>query len=178
MDTFEIIKKEFLDGKIEPKHWLGDSLTRFDLYQSYAKECESITEFGVFTGSSTVAFLNAHPKKMRGYDITAEHFHLKSRIEKICERENIDYEFIVGHSCRVEIDETDLLFIDSQHTYETFTKELELHNEKVKKYIIAHDTTSFPRVFEGIKDFLENNDNWEIHYRCEIRDGVTVLKRK
>lgn len=176
MDSFEAIKQEFLDGKIQPTDWLGDSLTRFDLYKSYGDECSIITELGVYTGSSTIAFLSSFPKKMRSYDITEKFFHLRKRIENICDKENIDYEFSVGNSCYIDIEETDLLFIDTQHDYKTITTELLRHHNKVKKYIIVHDTTSFPQVFKGIQHFLSENTDWNLHYRCQNKSGVTVLK--
>lgn len=177
MDSFEQIRKEFLEDKVKPTHWLGDSLDRFDLYKSYASECESITELGVHTGSSTIAFLSGFPKKMRSYDITEKYFHLKPRIENICSRENIDFKFAIGNSCHIDIEETDLLFIDTLHDYRTITAELAKHHNKARKYIVAHDTTSFPPVFKGIQDFLSNHLEWEIHYKDEKDCGVTILKR-
>jgi hypothetical protein len=42
-----------------------------------------------------------------------------------------------------EIEETDLLFIDSLHTYKRMTFELETFAPKVKPYIVAYDTTLY-----------------------------------
>ena len=177
MKTFLELKNKFLNSEIQPTKLLGDSLDRFDLYRSYAEKCESITEFGVYTGSSTVGFLLGNPKKMRSYDISDKNFSLKDTIENISKENNIDYKFSIGNSNVIEIEETDLLFIDTKHTYKNTIIELNKHHEKVKKYIILHDTTSFPPVFEAVEDFLKNNSIWNIDYRCQINSGVTVLKK-
>ena len=43
---------------------------------------------------------------------------------------------------KAEIDECDMLFIDSWHHYYQLRKELKLHADKAKKWIVMHDTVS------------------------------------
>jgi hypothetical protein len=70
MRTLDQLRTDYLDLKITPTNWLGDSPTRFDTYKRYASSVNSIIEFGVYTGLSTCAWLSGHPNRLRSYDIT------------------------------------------------------------------------------------------------------------
>lgn len=167
---------------------------------SYAKECEHITEMGVRWVSSTWPLLLSNPKKMISYDIARN-----PRIDivlDIAKEYNINYSFFEADVLKVEIEETELLFIDTLHTYNQLIKELNLHAEKCSKYIILHDTTTFGEIDEAIYshassevkseqvhksglwnavlDFLESDKGkvWEIKERFTNNNGLTILKRK
>jgi hypothetical protein len=43
----------------------------------------------------------------------------------------------------VEIERTDMLFIDTWHKYGQLSEELRMHSPNVDKYIVLHDTTSY-----------------------------------
>ena len=104
-----------------------------------AKECNSIVEFGVCYGKSTRAFL-ASGTKLRSYDLLIEK-KLLELFEYAKEKGN-DVEYIQKNSVKAEIDECDMLFIDSWHHYYQLRKELKLHADKAKKWIVMHDTVS------------------------------------
>ena len=153
--------------------------------KKYADECNHITEFGVRWVVSTYALLMGKPKKMISYDIDFCETELLKEIVK----NDTDFQFIIGDTLKIEIEETDLLFIDTIHTYEHLKKELSLHSSKVKKYIILHDTTVYEWEGEAIngvtqkglqpaiEEFLESNPNWVIYERFEYNNGLTILKR-
>ena len=102
---------------------------------------------------------------------------------------------MLGDTTNIEIEETDLLFIDTLHEYEQIKKELELHGNKSRKYIIFHDTECFkfrnernPDVYgqtkedklgivPAIMEFLELNPHWKVHEVFTNCNGLTVLKR-
>jgi hypothetical protein len=166
----------------------------------YANECDHITEMGVRWVSSTWPLLLSNPKKMISYDIV-KHPQIDEVIE-LSNEYNINYSFIESDVLTIEIEGTDLLFIDTLHTYNQLIKELELHSEKSSKYIILHDTTTFGNVDEmiyehasplvinesinkrglwnAVVDFLETEKgkNWEVLERHTNNNGLTVLKRK
>jgi hypothetical protein len=52
-------------------------------------------------------------------------------------------DFRIGDSREVTIIPTDMLFIDTLHTGEQLETELERHHDKVMRYIVLHDTTTF-----------------------------------
>ena len=146
--------------------------------RSIIKECDSYTEFGVFQGHTLAVALLMNPKKVRAHDIDLNSFsHSRHLFDNYAKENKIDFKVHQGDTstCLV-IDETDILNIDSLHTYEHCTKELDRHSHRVKKYIIFHDTTN-PNLFKAINKFILLND-WELVTRNEKGVGYTLLKRK
>jgi hypothetical protein len=154
----------------------------------YAEECEHVTEMGVRHVVSTFALLMGEPKKMISYDINNVSG-IEPLISWAYEKGNW-FEFKVGDTTKIEIEETDLLFIDTLHNYNQLKSELRLHSNKAKKYIIFHDTTSFEWIgesYEGksdekgiwyaIEELIEMGV-WEIKERYTNNNGLTILKRK
>ena len=171
----------------------------------YAGECEHITEMGVRWVVSTYAFATAKPKTFISIDIRhpgEDEWNSKwgsgqrlIDIENYCKENQIDYKFILGDTRKLEIDQTDLLFIDTLHEYDQLKTELELHANKARKYIIFHDTESFRfrnetapdirgqsendkiGIWPAISEFLQLNPQWKIHETFTNCNGLMVLKR-
>lgn len=104
-----------------------------------AKECESIVELGVCHGKSTRALL-ASGSKLRSYDVWIDQKVLN--LFEYAKSIGRDVDYIRENSIKTEIEECDMLFIDSWHHYYQLRKELKLHANKSKKYIVFHDTVS------------------------------------
>jgi hypothetical protein len=166
---------------------------------NYASECEHITEMGVRAITSTWAFLGAAPKKLISYDIENPS-KWGANIDKVygvAKQYDLDYEFRKEDVLKIDIEETDLLFLDTWHAYCQLKAELDRHNSKAKKYIIMHDTTSYEsrdepltseNAWEGepptgkglwaaVTEFLDENNEWELHKRYTNNNGLTILKR-
>lgn len=153
----------------------------------YASQVDHITEFGVRNIVSTYALLMGQPSKMISYDINDCHWlPVKRMVEGIT-----DFEFRIGNTLEIEIEPTDLLFIDTLHNYKQLSKELELHADKVRKYIILHDTFTFrwrgesytgsiePGLWPAVLEFLEEyNNTWFIKESFNNNNGLTVLEKK
>jgi len=83
----------------------------------------------------------------------------------------------------IEIEEFDVLFVDSIHTAENVEKELKAHAHKVNKFIIFHDTFIYGEVGddggEGIKkpifEFLSSNQEWKIIHEVNNNNGLIIL---
>lgn len=150
--------------------------------KKYAEDCEHITEMGVRSIVSTWAFLMGKPKNLISYDINNID---ESIILNTIKDNDIDFKFIQGDTTKIEIGETDLLFIDTLHTYDQLKDELDLHGNKSKKYLIFHDTTLFGNRGErgdiglnpAIKEFIVENSHWAIHEVFTNCCGLTILKR-
>jgi hypothetical protein len=165
----------------------------------YASECDTITEMGVRAITSTWAFLGAAPKRLISYDIEnpSKWGADINLVYKVAEQYGLHYEFHKQNVLKLNIEETDLLFLDTWHAYDQLKAELELHSSKAKKYIIMHDTTSYEfrdepltseNAWEGapptgkglwlaVTEFLESNNEWELHKRYTNNNGLTILKR-
>ena len=158
----------------------------------YAEEVEHVTEMGVRWIVSTWAFLSGKPKKLISIDIKHPNkFGANlSVVEKAAKESNIDFSFIEGSTLEMQIEKTDLLFIDTLHTYTQLTKELELHSKNVNRYIALHDTTTFSLKDEqpqqsskvglklAISEFLEKNKDWKMIEEYTNNNGLTILERK
>jgi len=153
----------------------------------YALKCRHVTEFGMRTGESTSAFLWAMPEKLVSYDLEPDRqqiHHLKT-LAQMCTQH---FEFTQANDLEIEIEKTDLLFIDTLHTAEQLRQELAIHAGKVGKFIIMHDTaeTTFGLTGENggegllvaIHEFVEHNPRWEIAEQTEACNGLTVLARR
>jgi hypothetical protein len=165
----------------------------------YGNECETITEMGVRGIFSTWGWLACAPKKLTCYDI-----HDPSKwggdiqsVYDTADAYGLNFEFKIADVLKIEIDDTDLLFIDTWHAYDQLRQELKLHSSKVKKYICFHDTTSYEFVDESkghentwdgqssgrgiwpaIEGFLdENKDTWVLKERFKNNNGFTIIER-
>lgn len=161
------------------------------ILKEYAEKCKHITEMGTRYVVSTWAFLASNPEKLICYDILTglnmDIFNKNiSEISECSKEENIEFIFDKKDVLAIEIEETDLLFIDTYHIYEQLSKELSLHASKAKKYIILHDTTTFAidgenqkhgGIWKAVEEFLYKNEDWKIEKRFENNNGLTILKR-
>jgi hypothetical protein len=161
----------------------SDINEHLEVIYNYSKKCNHVTEFGVRDVVSTWAILAAKPNKAVSYDIS-RHPNV-AYAEELAKKEEVNWQFIQGDTLSINIEETDFLFIDTLHIYEQLKKELNLHANKVKKYIAFHDTTSFGDVSEyggiglwrAIEEFLNENKNWRILERRTNNNGFTIIER-
>jgi hypothetical protein len=88
----------------------------------YAEECSHITEMGTRYVVSTWAFLFGKPNKLTCYDIligldmNIVNQRL-SELEESAKEIGVDFTFTKGDVLALDIEETDLLFIDTYHEY-------------------------------------------------------------
>lgn len=161
----------------------------------YALKCETIAEFGVRNVTSSYAFAHAKPKELLCLDIDDNSF-VKTFINE-CKEENINASFV--HASSLEYDLThnyDLLFIDTLHTFNQLTKELEKHHSKINKYIIFHDTVFWGYKNENpidssdtgergnnvglvpaIGNFLKKHQEWKEICTFTNNNGLTIIER-
>jgi predicted O-methyltransferase YrrM len=152
------------------------------LYE-YAKKCDHVTEFGVRNGVSTMAFLSACPKRLVSYDLFQDVIVVEAFKE--AREMGFNYDYKIENILETEIEETDLLFIDTFHSEIQLDKELNLHSGNVRKYIIFHDVETYGWIGEDggcgilrrILDFITNYKVWKpVHY-TRINNGLLVIER-
>jgi len=163
----------------------------FTILKKYSNLCESVTEFGVYDWNTTWAFISSDIKKLRCYDgkVNRGKFHRENGgykdVVRCCEEEEIDFEFVHADTRKCEIESTDMLFLDTWHTYDQVKSELRFAN-KVKKYIIFHDTVLYGKVGSGgnlgilpaIYDFLiDNYKEWQVLEDDKHSNGIMVIGR-
>lgn len=181
MKTLEEIYKENCDT-------YSDIYEHLPTLKKYTEECQHVTEMGVRYVVSTYAFMMGKPKRLISYDILpVENFGInRMDLKKLAHDNGVFFDFYVGDTTKIEIEDTDLLFIDTWHVYQQLIVELRLHGNKSKKYIIMHDTTKFGEMGEcgegeglmkAVHEFIESNPHWVIYEKFENNNGLTILKR-
>lgn len=175
----------------------SDINEHLEVMHSYAKECNHITEMGVRDIVSAWAWIEAHPRKLALYDFADPPSDRLTQIQNYAAEHGVELIFTKADVLEVEIEETDLLFIDTAHYYDQLKKEFELHAPKTKKYIILHDTEFFKHFGEdskgnkydakgirykglwtAVEEFISNNADWTVKERRANSWGLTVLERK
>jgi hypothetical protein len=192
--------KKILEKYNEHKNTPSDINEHLETLYNLGKECSHITEMGVRWVSSTWPLVYSNPKKIISYDIVTNPNIIE--VINLCNEYSVDYSFQEKDVLQLKIEPTELLFIDTLHTYNQLIKELEIHSNKVSKYIVLHDTEFFGRVDESVyehasnlikenpttkqglmtavEDFLstELGQSWEIFKIYKNNNGLTILKNK
>lgn len=148
------------------------------IIRKYACLCNTIIEMGVRGMVSTWALLAGYPLFMISIDIIDpfQHGGNVDETRKIAKDDGVTWDFIKTSSLEFKFRRTELLFIDTIHTYEQLIQELRLHAPMTTKYIIMHDT-NFPEMQKAIQEFLTNNNDWKTKEVLTIDTGLTVLQR-
>ena len=170
--------------------------------RSYASKCEHVTEMGTRFAVSTHALIIGRPKKVVAIDLN-RHFYqpYEKDVEAFAKACEVEYQFIEGDVLKMDIEQTDMLFIDTLHTYNQLSKELRKHESKVNKWIVLHDTITFGHrdedfyrngkineeiskqeitkrgLYTALLDFLEENKNWVIKEHFTNNNGLTIIER-
>jgi hypothetical protein len=169
----------------------GDIVEHLPMLCAYAARCQRVTEMGTRYGNSTVAFLAAQPLELVCYDISEISVQTIAQLRTMTGRTKMT--FYQKSVLEVEIEPTDLLFIDTYHIYPQLQQELQLHAGKVKKWIILHDTESFgvdgeplpgqtpvpgQGIMRAVHEFLAaNQGSWSVEYKTDKCNGLMVLQR-
>ena len=152
-----------------------DICEHFPLMLKYGKQCEHITEMGVRNVVSTWGWIGSNPKKLICYDYRRSN-EIQDAIDTAAEL-GLDFTFHEADTRAIEIEETDLLFIDTEHTYEQIQKELELHGNKARKFIVFHDTAWAHDMNRAIKEFMEANPHWVNEEEVINNHGFKIIKK-
>lgn len=152
-----------------------------------ATTCTHITEFGVRNGNSTVALADGlavpmeagQPVRLVSYDINPPAIVLPFPEWRFCQADT---------SKLGEIEETDLLFIDTLHDCAQVRAELK-HAAKVRRWLVFHDTVLFGTrdestgepigINQAIWEFLANNAfAWYVARHSSNNCGLLTLGRR
>ncbi len=156
-----------------------------ELLYNLGREVDRITEFGVGFGRSTRAFIAAIAEtkgSLRSYEIK-----LLDGVQECFTQAldaGLDANLLLQNILESDIVETDLLLIDSHHTYNQVKQELDLHSHKVSKYILFHDIVKYGLsgqdagtvgIWPAINEFLDANPAWKVQAQYDNNNGMLVL---
>lgn len=153
----------------------SDINEHLEILREYALRCQHVTELGVREGESTKAFLSA-PVILRSYDLYKSNY--VEHLFDVARSASKDVKYFIADATGIDIEETDLLFIDTYHLYDQLTIELARHGNNARKYIIFHDTKNAQsELAPAILEFMAVNPHWQIELNKINNNGLLVLKR-
>jgi hypothetical protein len=186
----------------------SDISEHIPVLRQLSSECSSVTEIGIKSLASTWGILQGlsessyAQRQYMGIDIK-NFSDLSYKLAKdLAEENGVKTTFWSINEMQIEIEPTDMLFIDSLHTYCHLTYELETFSPKVQKYICMHFTShpwgnseddtyqgnysEYPAVYDrtkkglwpAIEDFLERHPEWSLLEHRTNHHGFTILQRK
>jgi ABC-type Fe3+-citrate transport system substrate-binding protein len=186
MSYAQLIEQEYFNAK----NARSDINEHIELLYDLGTRCNHITEMGVRTGESTRAFLKTNAS-LRSYDIQ-----LNDKVGYLFQQAQSvgkDAQYIKADVLDIVIEETDLLFIDTWHSYPQLKQELNLHGNKARKYLAFHDTWTYGvrdeswdknRKIQGTEGllpaiirFMIQNPHWKFKEFRTNNNGLTVLER-
>jgi hypothetical protein len=156
-----------------------------DAIKKYMKECKSYMELGTHQGGTASIAMLSKPNRVFLVDMDMSRYRkfLAPIAQEWCDKNDIELIVKEADSTSIgTINMTDMLVIDSYHHPEHMKKELNLHGNNVRKYIIAHDTSivnnkANDSLYQTMKQFADAN-GWEVIERGTTNVGYTVIKKK
>lgn len=186
----------------------SDIVEHIPVLRRLAEQCTSVTEIGLRDMNSTWGILvglsenSKQQRKYVGIDMECPPTKIFNLAKRLAKENGIEFHFIQENDMDIDIEPTDLLFIDSLHTYCHLTYELEKFCSKANKYIAMHDTdepwgfmddfqqyfgdrSEYPPeidrnkqgLWQAVVDFLNRHPEWDLHERRLNNHGLTILKR-
>lgn len=165
-----------------------DTNSRFNQHMELLRDLcnglDTVVELGAGSGDSTAAIASSTCKTFHTYDLK-----FKPQISRIKDERKKGMSL---HECDVlnaSVAKCDLLFIDTLHTYKQLSKELELHADKSRKYIVIHDTVTYgwndevetnnkkKGLMSAVFEFLQTNSHWRTFLHRKNNNGLMVLIR-
>jgi hypothetical protein len=151
-----------------------------------ASKCQHVTELGLNSFGVTVSLLAAQPNKLICYG--ENDTQVKNIVERVgAVTGKTDFRTYVGNSLEIQIAETDMLIIDTFHSYSQAKAELQRHAGDVKRYLVFPSSYAFstrgedghsPGISQAIHEFIEENPVWSVIYNVTQNNGMTILERE
>ena len=184
----------------------SDINEHLDTLQNLSSSCDSVIELGVRCGMSTYALIAGKPRRMKSFDINPIGS-VEQVVSEYAKDEDISWNFF-NENCLTtnNIDNCDLLFIDTFHSFKQISCELLLHGNKARKYLVFHDTVSFGHneelgeiqlqylseslrqfclslpdtkgIMPAIESFMLLFPQWKIDQHYQNNNGLLVLKNE
>lgn len=207
LNIIKCSKEELINAYKQASEQKSDINEHVPVLYKLATECSIVTELGVRSMVATWGLIygltnnNKPIKKYIGVDLSTPSENSLSLAKRLSKENKIEFNFIQNDDLKVDIKTTDLLFIDTLHTYCHLTCELEKFARITKKYIVMHDTSApwghqdepvyngyysqYPEwvdknkrgLWPAVEDFLNRHKEWELLERKINNHGLTILKR-
>jgi len=154
--------------------------------REFASRCEHVTELGLNSLGVCVSIMAGQPGKFVAYGKKKEQ--LDAVIEQLPKKMGKTHvRFMHEDPLKTQIEETDMLVIDTYHSYSQLNAELRKHGGNVKRYIVIVNSYAFgtvgqdgssPGVMDAVSEFVDKNDKWEVVYNERKNNGLLIIERE
>ena len=157
----------------------------------FACRCDHVTSLTMNTWESAIVFLTAKNDVIRMYNLGDTDLKAVETYTNFAKELEVDFQV---NKVGEEIEETDLLYINTPAEGNYRAMELTKYANKVRKFILlpntaahAHQAMSNIKLADGINPiglvfginhFIQNNDNWFILEHDDVLPGMTILVNK
>ncbi len=182
----------------------GDISEHLRTLARLAEGCDHVTEMGVRWVCSSWGLLLGRPKRLTSYDVNPVNPEMLAELARIAGNQGTEFRFVQANVLNLSIEPTDVLFIDTLHSYRQLKTELYLHADMAKKHIVLHDTVTFGSHDEGkvdltvlprplaelidalpdrhglmaaVDEFLAVHSEWRVGEQHYNNNGLMVLTR-
>ena len=171
---------------------VSDINQHLEVLREYAAKCDHVTEVRARWSDATWALLAAKPETLITYDslhpsmFGVDIDEVKSMAGAIC----VDYSLVVPDTTQpLDIEQTDLIFIDNEHTFKGTIIDLMHYERYVRKYMILCKTEVYGYIDEtltdtdrlgmmtAIEEFTSRYPSWRVKEYRHNNFGLTVLER-
>lgn len=182
------------------KNTPSDINEHLEIIKYYSAECEIVAEFGTREVVSTWAILEGLKPKSTYIGVDVYKSTNLEMAKNFAKEKGINFYFRHGSTLEdgFTLADADFLFIDTLHTFNQLSMELNKHGNTPKKYLGFHDVVSFAYKDEDIYghadnkvkvasentgllpaifQFLKVNSQWKIDYFAQNNNGLLILKR-
>lgn len=188
----------------------ASSIEYYSALRKLANQYSHVTELGAYHLGSSFAILlglleNPSPSKsLLAIDCGIPPKYRLQLAQTAAKQIGIQFSFLQANDFDIELQPTDMLNIDTYHTYRHLTYELEKFSPIVRSTIVLHDTSApfgyydenahapnwdiesrYPPhidrtkmgLWSAVTDFLKLHPEWELIERNTNGPGFTVLRR-
>jgi len=142
----------------------------------------SVAECGVFQGWSTALFMTCEIDRLDSYEMDFRHI-TPLFLTLMQVRGSINWSLNPHSTIEKPIRPADLVFLDTQHTYEFVKREIALQGLCARKFIAIHDANYPPdnspkKVRDAVLEYAHKSQGvWTVVLDSDHDTGFIVLKR-
>jgi len=159
----------------------SDFSEHMDTLRSLASKCDHVTEVCSWGKPARVALAAAYPKRFTSYSPAARpEWPQLSRL--LGDRFS---GVVAADPATAVVEETDLLFLDTNHRADEIVSSLTANAGRVRKYVAVHCTETYgevgddkgPGVLPGLRLWLSRNPEWTVKDHRPNNHGLMILSR-
>jgi hypothetical protein len=151
------------------------------ILREYASKVKHATELTA-RRESTIALLTGRPETVISYSSEVDG-HVTKAAVLVADSTRYDRRPLNPAAIVMDMQPTELVFIDTKHTYEHVLTELRTYSHAASRFMVLHDTSHYGAVGDdggkgiifAIADFLANNPKWFVIYQVKEQYGLTIL---